>query len=272
MKIHVSIVDYFKAPRLIESLKALERQSLFSSCQVTVFDNSVDDDNFNRLNEYISQKSNIALVRSSHNRGYTKATNLSIDFSADYMVLLNPDLILSSDDCIKQSVEILQKKQDIGIVGIKQVDDRGNVELVARTYPSLASQFARRAPRVFANLFSGARDSYECTEVNGKTSGVHIVDWVQSSFWVVKGDVWRALNGVCEDFFLFMCEPEFSRRAKQMGYQTAINCDAHALSDGIRASAGGIKAVFKSKAFRSHLVDMTIYYLKSFSTTKRTNP
>ena len=72
MKIHVSIVDYFKAPRLIESLKALERQSLFSSCQVTVFDNSVDDDNFNRLNEYISQKSNIALVRSSHNRGYTR--------------------------------------------------------------------------------------------------------------------------------------------------------------------------------------------------------
>ena len=271
MKIHVSIVDFFKAPRLIESLKALEQQSLFNCCQVTVFDNSVDDDNFNRLNEYIRGKSNITLLRSSHNRGYTKATNLSMDFSADFMVLLNPDLILSSVDCIRESVEILQKEKNIGIVGIKQLDDRGNVELIARTYPSLASQFARRAPQMFSRLFRGARDSYECTEVNGKTSGLHIVDWVQSSYWVVKGDVWRELNGVCEHFFLFMCEPEFSRRAKQIGYLTAINCNSHALSDGIRASAGGIKAVFKSKAFRHHIVDMTIYYLMNLTTTKRTN-
>ena len=81
MRIHISIVDYFKAPRLIESLQALEQQSLFDLCQVTVFDNSVDDENFIKLNEYIKHKKNISLIRSSFNRGYTKATNLSVDFS-----------------------------------------------------------------------------------------------------------------------------------------------------------------------------------------------
>lgn len=272
MKIHISIVDFFKAPRLIESLKALEQQSLFDCCLVTVFDNSVDDDNFIRLNEYIQQKKNISLVRSSFNRGYTKATNLSIDFSADFIVLLNPDLILASANCIQESIEILQHSDSIGVVGIKQLDDHGNVELVARTYPSLKSQIARRAPLFISNLFSAARESYECTEVNSQTSGVHVVDWVQSSFWVVKGEVWRELNGVCEDFFLFMCEPEFSFRAKQIGYLTALNCNSYALSDGIRASAGGLKAFFRSKAFRSHIVDMTIYYLKNLSTSKRTSP
>jgi GT2 family glycosyltransferase len=272
MKIHVSIVDFFKAPRLIESLQALEQQSLFDCCQVTVFDNSVDDDNFIKLNEYINHKENISLVRSSFNRGYTKATNLSIDFSADFMVLLNPDLILSSAECIKESIEILQGTQDIGIVGIKQLDDRGNVELVARTFPSIKSQLARRAPLMVSRFFSAERERYECTAVNSRTSGVHIVDWVQSSFWVVKGDVWRALNGVCEDFFLFMCEPEFSQRAKKIGYRTAINCNSYALSDGIRASAGGLKAIFRSRAFRSHILDMTIYYLKNLSTSKGANP
>ncbi|WP_448107019.1 hypothetical protein [Pseudomonas azerbaijanoccidentalis] len=272
MKIHISIVDFFKAPRLIESLKALEQQSLFEYCQVTVFDNSVDEDNFVRLSEYTKNKKNIVLVRSSFNQGYTKATNLSVDFSADFVILLNPDLILSSENCIKQSIEILQGRDDLGLLGIKQIDDHGNVELVARTYPSLKSQFARRAPSLISRMYTAERHSYECTEVNSQVSGVHIVDWVQSSFWVVKGELWRNLNGVCEDFFLFMSEAEFSLRAKSIGYLTAINCNTHAISDGVRASAGGLKAIFKSRAFRSHVCDMTIYYLKNLSTSKRTLP
>jgi GT2 family glycosyltransferase len=272
MKIHISIVDFFKAPRLIESLKALEQQSLFEHCQVTVFDNSVNEENFVRLNEYIKNKKNIVLVRSSFNQGYTKATNLSVDFSADYVVLLNPDLILSSENCIKDSIEALQRHKKLGLLGIKQVDDHGNVELVARTYPSIKSQLARRAPWFVSRLYRAERESYECAEVNCQASGVHIVDWVQSSFWVVKGELWRELNGVCEDFFLFMSEAEFSLRAKKIGYLTALNCNTYAISDGVRASAGGLKAIFKSKAFRSHVCDMAIYYLKNISISKRTLP
>lgn len=272
MKIHISIVDFFKASRLIESLEALEQQSLFGCCRVTVFDNSADENNFNELNEYIKHKDSINLVRSSFNRGYTKATNLSVDYSADYVILLNPDLILTSTDCIKQSIEMLQSTPNLGVLGIKQLDDNGNVELVARTYPSLKSQVARRAPSMVSRFYSAERESYECNAVNSQTVGVHIVDWVQSSFWVVKGELWRELNGVCEDFFLFMCEPEFSRRAKNIGYLTALNCNTYALSDGVRASAGGLKAIFKSRAFRSHVRDMAIYYLKNFSTSKRALP
>ncbi|BCX67105.1 MULTISPECIES: glycosyltransferase [Pseudomonas] len=272
MKIHISIVDFFKAPRLIESLKALEKQSLFEFCQVTVFDNSVDDDNFIKLNEYIKNKKNIVLIRSSFNQGYTKATNLSVDFSADFVVLLNPDLILSSENCIKDSIEILQNHKNLGLLGIKQVDDDGNVELVARTYPSVKSQLARRAPSFVSRFYRAERESYECAEVNRQASGVHIVDWVQSSFWVVKGELWRELNGVSEDFFLFMSEADFSLRAKKIGYLTALNCNIHAISDGVRASAGGWKAIFRSRAFRSHVSDMAIYYLKNLSTSKRTLP
>lgn len=272
MKIHISIVDFFKAPRLIESLKALEQQSLFEYCQVTVFDNSVDENNFFKLNEYIKSKKNIVLVRSSFNQGYTKATNLSVDFSADFVILLNPDLILSSTNCIQESIEILQGREDLGLLGIKQVDDHGNVELVARTYPSLKSQLARRAPLFVSRFFTAERQSYECAEVNSQVSGVHIVDWVQSSFWVVKGELWRELNGVCEDFFLFMSEAEFSLRAKKTGYLTALNCNTYAISDGVRASAGGLKAIFRSRAFRSHVCDMAIYYFKNLSISKRTLP
>lgn len=265
MKIHASIVDYRKAEKVIPTLAALLAQETDDSLQVTVLDNSNSRKNFDILLGACCTAPNLTLVRSKQNTGYTKATNNSVDSSADFIVLLNPDVILDDPQTLKKAMAILREHPRIGIVGIRQINPDGSAEAVARRFPDLRAQLGRRLGPLAKAIYKRRIDSYEYGDLASDAAGHVEVDWVQSSFWVVRGDLWRGLNGLDERFFLFMAEADFSWRANQAGYRTAIMLDTHARADGLRASGGGLLAVFRSRALRSHIKDAVKYYLKNRS-------
>ncbi|WP_081803533.1 glycosyltransferase [Halotalea alkalilenta] len=263
MKIHVSIVDYFKGRRVEKTLDALLAQRIDGRLIATVIDNSCSNDNFFVLSKKISALRNVTLLRSHSNLGYTRGTNLSVDASADYIVLLNPDVILEDPNTLARCVDLIASDESVGIVGIAQCDDEGKREQVARRFPNLKVQIARRMGNLGQHLMGDDIRSYEYSEHLNDDGGFHVVDWVQSSFWVVRGELWRKLNGLDEYFYLFMSEADFSRRAAMLGYKTILYNDLMARSDGIRASGGGVKALFTSKALRIHVLDALKYYFRS---------
>tara|TARA_R110001592_G_scaffold63586_2_gene194995 strand:+ start:954 stop:1763 length:810 start_codon:yes stop_codon:yes gene_type:complete len=261
MKIHVSIVDYFKAERVVASISCLGNQTLAENINVTIVDNSEDQHNFSVLVSAMNGNKMVTLIQSHENLGYTKATNLSVDSSADYIVLLNPDIQITDSSLIEGCINCLEGDPRLGVVGVAQKTEGGEKELIARSYPKISSQLARRAPS-FAGFFGAEKRDYELKEVNFANEGVFVVDWVQSSFWVVKGAVWRELKGLSESYFLFMSEPDFSRRAEDIGYKTAIDCNRFVISDGVRASGVGLGAIFTSAPLRFHILDALKYYFK----------
>lgn len=263
MKIHTSIVDYRKAVKVIPTLAALLSQELDGNLQITILDNSESNANFDTLAGACRNVANLTLIRSRRNTGYTRATNNSVDSSADYIVLLNPDVVLEDPRTLKKAIRILQENVRVGIVGIKQINPDGSTESVARRFPDLKAQLARRLGPLAKTLFKRQISSYEYGDLSSEHDGHVEVDWVQSSFWVVRGDLWRELNGLDERFFLFMAEADFSWRANRAGYTTAIMLDTHARADGLRASGGGLLAVFRSRALRSHIKDAVKYYVKN---------
>src|SRR5699024_10761026 len=144
MNISVSIVDYFKASRVCSVVDALSKQTWYKFCHVTIFDNSVDSKNSEILNGVRSRFDKVDLVVSKKNIGYVKGTNASVDLDSDYIVLLNPDVILADPGSIESCIKCLEDDPGIGLIGMRQVDDEGNEELVARRYPSIFAQVARR--------------------------------------------------------------------------------------------------------------------------------
>lgn len=259
--ISVSIVDYNKASRVVETYNYLKDQTVFNDCFVIIFDNSEDERNFAILSAGVPQSDHARLIKSDRNIGYTKATNKSVLDKADYIVLLNPDVALEDPRTIEACIGLLEANPDYGVVGVRQVDDGGTPQLVARSFPRLGVQVARRCGWPLNRIFSGKISNYECSSQNFSQSGIYPVDWVQSSFWVVRGALWRQLGGLNEKFFLFMSEADFSQRAADFGFKTIINCDVFARSDGIRVSRGGVASVFTSKVVRAHIFDALRYHL-----------
>jgi GT2 family glycosyltransferase len=262
MIISVSIVDYNKGQRVAESLQYLEQQSVSNMMNVSIVDNSLD---FSNTLKYTSLARNLSLnvnvFRPSKNIGYTVATNSSVDVLSDFVVILNPDILLKDEKTIENCIDYIVQHEEVGIVGVQQLDDDGNVELVSRKYPDLLTQIARRGGRKLGFLFKSRIDCYENSIVNS-SNRVSEVDWLQSSFWVMRTDLWNKVGGLDTDFFLFMSEPEFSMKVKKLGLKIVFLPHITVFSDGIRCSGGGFFSVFKSKTLRIHIADAFKYYIK----------
>lgn len=265
MKISISIVDYNKGARLVESLFYLSKQSLSHCVKVTIIDNSFCVENTKNYLNYIKNLNmDVSVCRTNKNIGYTVATNASVDLTSDYVVILNPDILLKDENTLQYCIDYLSKHNDVGLVGISQQDDEGNIELVSRKYPDLLTQIARRCGGFLSLFFKKRIEMYENAHDYSSVKPIE-VDWLQSSFWVMKTDVWIKLNGLQTDYFLFMAEPDFSLRLKSKGLKVVLLPDILAVSDGIRCSAGGFLSFFTSKTIRIHTIDAIRYYFKNLS-------
>lgn len=262
MKISVSIVDYNKGPRLLGTLKCLDSQSISKFMDVIVIDNSPNDSNHKCYSDFAKACSlSVKIFRPRKNIGYTVATNSSVDVLSDYVVILNPDVHLTNPSTIEYCIEYLNLNSHVGIVGIQQQDDLGKIELVSRSYPDLITQISRRGGPLLKDIFKDRIKNYENLNANTNEQPVE-VDWLQSSFWVMKTSLWNSVGGLCSDYFLFMSEPEFSFKVKKLGFDIVLLPNVVAFSDGVRCSGGGFSSIFKSKTVRSHIIDASRYYLK----------
>ena len=254
-RLHVSIVNYFKASKAVIAANCLPRTVGCYDVKMTVIDNSCCASNFRTLCEGLSD-SNATLVRAMSNLGYVAATNLSVDWNADYILILNPDVVLSDRRTLEQVVQFLDSNPLVGVAGIKQVNPDGSQAEVARHFPTLWEQVKRRLSAVHPDHAEPLGPKSDPGD-----QGI-AVDWLQSSFWVVRGSVWRALEGLDERFFLFMSDPDFCRRVWASGHEVRMLPRLTAEADGFRASRGGPLTVLRTRVGRAHVMDMLRYYVK----------
>lgn len=263
MKISVSIVDYGKGALVKKNIHLLSKQTVAQNIDLVVVDNSENEENhllYGDIQAYENCFRSFSLVRPRKNIGYTLATNISIDLSSDYCFLINPDIEIEEPTLLQNCIKHLAEDEMVGLVSVKHIDNMGVTENIARKFPSLKAQVFKRLP-YFKNK-PIVRDYI--SDSSNDSSNILEADWVQSSFWGLRTNVWTKLTGLDNRFFLFMNEPDFCKRLK------GLNLKVHYLgyltvnTDGIRCSAGGIMSLFKSKTVRIHVVDAIKYYLKSY--------
>ena len=111
----VSIVSYNSAEFLrpcIQSLRAQEGFQLGDNLQIIVRDNASSDWNSHLETELESK--GLKLIRNSANLGFCRAHNQSVyeflQSSSDYLLILNPDVSLTSD-CLMNLVDSIEEHQ-----------------------------------------------------------------------------------------------------------------------------------------------------------------
>lgn len=261
VKATIIILDYMKASRVVENVESLLRQKVDFDYKIFVIDNSCNEANTKILQDGLVKYPNIKLQINSVNLGYTKAHNQFNDsLEGDYVFVINPDILWKNDDIIAKMVDYLDSHQDVGILGPKQINENGEVAMTIRAFPKLYLQVARRT--FFRNFpILNKKVAYDEMQHLDYTK-IQDVDWLQSSFVAVRKKLWDKVGGLCEDYFLFMSDPEICLEAWKNNYRVVYFPEVVVYADGKRVSAGGFKKFFQSWVMRAHLKDSIKYRIK----------
>jgi N-acetylglucosaminyl-diphospho-decaprenol L-rhamnosyltransferase len=223
--------------------------------RVVIVDNASSDDSVTLATDALAA---VELVQNDVNRGFAAACNQgAVGSSADYLLFLNPDTRLYLET-LSSAVAFMEapEQQDVGICGIRLVDDDGRPTTSAARFPSLLSLFgeATALSRVLPSLFPPhLLSSSECDTTR-------YVDQVIGAFFLIRRHVFEALDGFDERFFVYYEEVDLSLRARQRGHRSMYFSGAEAYHRG-GLSSEQVKATRLFYALRSRL----LYAFKHFS-------
>jgi N-acetylglucosaminyl-diphospho-decaprenol L-rhamnosyltransferase len=222
LDVAVVIVTYKSAPLTIESLKtvASERFAAGLSIRVVVVDNASGDlPQIARAIEEHGWSSWVTAVAAPKNGGFAYGNNLGIERAfaegaPAYVYLLNPDTLLRSG-AILSLVRFLEAHPEAGIAGSCFETAEGRDWPIAFRFPTLASEVDRGLE--FGLVTSLLKPWVIVKEMSQSDEPV---DWICGASMMIRPQVFEAIGGLDENYFLYFEETDFCRRARGAGFST----------------------------------------------------
>lgn len=230
-----------------------------SLTRVAVVDNASTDDSMAPVR---GAPLPLHVVGNESNRGFGSACNQGAAGStADYLLFLNPDTRLEADT-LARTLAFLEApaQHDVGICGIRLLDDDGRPSTSAARFPSPrvifgeATGLGRFLPGLFPRHLLTADDCRTTRDV----------DQVIGAYFVIRRALFDRLGGFDERFFVYFEEVDLSLRARLAGYQSVFFAGATAYHAG-GVSSDQVKAARLFYTLRGRL----LYAWKHFSTVHR---
>jgi GT2 family glycosyltransferase len=256
-ELDIVIVNWNAGPQLAECLESIPCALNEGFClnRVVVVDNASSDGSLDSIKRTAVP---LTIIRNETNRGFAAACNQgAAPATGDYLLFLNPDTRLFEDSLLAP-LQFMQRPENarVGLCGIQLVDEAGLVSRSCSRFPSAASIAAQALGLSrFGRLRSwGSRmDEWDHCETR-------MVDQLIGAFFIVRAELFRALNGFDERFFVYFEEVDFSYRALMAGYKSVYLSDARAFHAG-----GGVSRQVRAARLFYLLRSRLLYGLKHFS-------
>lgn len=256
MHLSVVIVNWNSRLQLVETIASIVKfhHNLVSS--VVIVDNASIDDSLDFVRKLPNIPFSLQIVRNTENFGFGKACNQgALQSVSKYVLFLNPDASLCADT-LPKALGFMQQSANasVGICGVQLFDNSGHISRTCARFPSPLGLVARAIglDRIYPRL--------------GQTMGEwdhkqnRVVDQVIGAFFLVRRELFDALTGFDERFFVYFEEVDFSYRARRAGWQSAYLADAQAFHSG-----GGTSNQVKARRLFYSLRSRLLYSLKHFS-------
>ncbi len=245
---------------------------------IVVVDNKSTDDSVKQLKKYVSNK--IKIVEAKENKGYAAGNNVGIkylidNYEIDNIIISNPDIIVSERE-IKTLINDLEKKE-ISVIAPNIKEPNG----ISKGWklPTFLSELLSNVP--YFHFLSDKILSYSEEEYKNDLTQVEVV---KGCFFIIKKDVFKAIDFFDENTFLYYEEIIIGKKLKELGFKTFVDNRVtiiHALSQSVDKSINRInkfkilkssqyyyeKDVNKIDVFKLALLRLTYYvnlYLSKF--------
>ena len=241
--------NYDVTRKCLSSLKKIK----YPDYEVIVLDNASTNESAKRLKQEFPE---FLFFFNKRDNGYGAGMNPGIEYSlnngAEYIFLLNNDVIVTSENFIEKLVFLMDGKKEIGICGPRLLFENGKYQ---RSYRS-----------VFLSLALGFYSSQKVVSFFRKVLSLpdkgnisHKVDWLNAVALFIRADVFRKIGRMDECFFLGAEDVDLSMRAKKNGWETwycaeselvHLSFVSHENNDGV--------------GYDKYWVESTILFLKKY--------
>jgi GT2 family glycosyltransferase len=250
------IVNWNAGSQLAEAVASIENYHHGLVSSVVIVDNASTDDSLDRVETLPDLPFKPLIIRNSENCGFGKACNLGAQHAkSEYLLFLNPDAALYADT-LPKALAFMQDPANsaAGICGVRLLDEAGHVSRSCARFPS-AVGFVAHA--VGLDRFFPRLGHFMAEWDHGQT---RVVDHVIGAFFLVRREVFEALNGFDERFFVYLEDLDFSYRASQAGWKSVYLAEAQAFHAG-----GGTSKHIKARRLFYSLRSRLLYAFKHFS-------
>ncbi|MBI4414765.1 MAG: glycosyltransferase family 2 protein [Candidatus Kerfeldbacteria bacterium] len=210
--ISVIIVSWNVREQLARCLSSLDRQQGVRA-EVFVVDNASVDQSAEMVR---SRFRSVRVIANTVNRGFATACNQALRVaSGGVLLLLNPDTELSDHLTLRSTVGYLSRHKDVGILGVKIVNDNGTVQRSVQAFPGLASQalVLLKLHVLFPSL--GPLRAYNAREFDYEHDAD--VDQVKGAFFAMPRRTLQNIGMFDERFFVWFEEVDYCKRARDAG-------------------------------------------------------
>ncbi len=255
LPLSIIIVNWNAGSQLAEAVTsiALNHYNLVES--VIIVDNASSDDSLAQAEALTDLPFKMLIIRNATNGGFAKACNQGARLSkCKYLLFLNPDAALHANT-LPKVCEFMQDtvNSNVGICGVQLLDEAGQIWRSCSRFPSACSFIAKSlglttlVPKL--DHVMSEWDHSETRQVN------HLI----GAFYFVRLDLFQALGGFDERFFVYLEDLDFSWRSKQAGWSSTYLASVQAFHAG-----GGTSDQIKARRLFFSLQSRLLYAKKHF--------
>lgn len=215
-RISVIIVSYNAADQLEGALRSVaalpEVQADPGFAEVIVSDNGSKDDSVARARRAIPSAT---IVENGANLGFAKACNIGARHaSAPILFFFNPDARVHAGT-LRNAVEYFDAHPDVAMAGAKLLNEDGSTAQSCGEFDTWWQSFLRSSAWGELPFFRRQSNGYELRQWDYATE--RNVDLVVGAAMFIRAEVFKALDGFDERFFLYHEEIDFAHRLRDRG-------------------------------------------------------
>ncbi len=189
---------------VVQYEKELEEKDL----EIIIVDNASSDGSVSAISNLQKEVPNLKLIQNKKNLGFAKGCNIGAKTAlGKYILFLNSDTEIL-DRGFLSMIELLEKDSKITILGGKIYNADSSIQLSAGKFYTLFN--------LFIMLLGLERLGF----LRSSPNKIQKVDWVSGACMMVRGDIFKKLEGFDEKLFMYMEDMEICYRAKKLGFST----------------------------------------------------
>jgi GT2 family glycosyltransferase len=229
--VDVVIVSWNVRDDLLRCLASLSASEGVST-RIAVVDNASSDGSADAIAQHFPD---VQLLRQEENLGFARAANLGArSGSADYVLFLNPDTLVSPDT-LAQLRRHLDRLPGHAAVTPRLVDEQGVAQHSVYKFPSLlvSGLLATSADRL---LPAGTRAGL-LLEGSWKSDRERDVDWAIGAVLLMRRAILEEVGGFDERYFVYAEDLDWASRAARLGRPIRFTPSITVLHHGNRSGA-----------------------------------
>ncbi|MBM3514539.1 MAG: glycosyltransferase family 2 protein [Alphaproteobacteria bacterium] len=226
--VDVVIVNYHSAAHAYTAIRSVHEVARADGVGVNVVVVNNSDDG-QALAESSARGGGAEIVQNARNIGFGAACNLGAARGrAPVILFLNPDAALTAG-CLRTCLGALTER--VGIAGPELVDGEGSVSPSCSALPTVASLIGRTVG--WHLIVPNAGFPYLPLAAHGLSGDV---GQVMGAVMFVRRDVFEAVKGFDESYFLYFEDVDLSARAHDAGWRSRYVKEARAVHLGAGSS------------------------------------